>query len=182
MWAKTQILWKLLALKAFLNSLLSLIKVWLQIMKPRSSALNPPSVRSAWNFCLTSSSEEFFRTFFMIMESSILKANRTTTQIIASIRTTKYHAVFASLWIWGLALLGTFDNWIVSIPCSWIEAFQGMSWAGLGGQGLGGWSFSPNVGRNHRPHYKRCSLGGKIKTEYTKLASLGDLGGQGLGW
>ena len=53
-----------------------------------------------------------------------------------------------------------------------------MSWAGLGGQGLGGWSFSPNVGRNHRPHYKGCSLGGKIKTEYTKLASLGDLGGK----
>ena len=56
-----------------------------------------------------------------------------------------------------------------------------MSWAGLGGQGLGGWFFSSNVGWNHHPRYKGCSLGGKIKTEYTKLASLGDLGGQGLG-
>ena len=44
-----------------------------------------------------------------------------------------------------------------------------------------GWIFLSNVGWNHRPHYKGCSLGGKIKTEYTKLASLGDLGGQGLG-
>ena len=57
-----------------------------------------------------------------------------------------------------------------------------MSWPGLGEQGLGGWIFSSNFGWNHHPRYKGCSLGGKIKTEYTKLASLGDLAGQGLGW